>query len=91
MTTDYAEILRLHRKYCETESEPLWRVFIRVGQRLEKAKPERCLAERDEIARIILFECSIFESDAEIKANPDHHDVQKAYRAADRIIALRSK
>jgi len=43
--------------------------------------------QRDEVARIILFECSIFESDAEIKANPDHQDVQKAYRAADRIIA----
>ncbi len=45
---------------------------------------------RDEIARIILFECSIFESDAEIKANPDHQDVIKAYRAADRIAALPS-
>lgn len=43
---------------------------------------------RDEIARIILFECSIFNSDAEIKANPDHPHVQKAYRAADRIANL---
>lgn len=45
-------------------------------------------APRDEIARIILFECSIFESDAEIKANMDHPHVQKAYRAADRIAEL---
>lgn len=44
--------------------------------------------QRDEIARIILFECSIFNTDAEIKANPDHPHVQKAYRAADRIVAL---
>lgn len=44
--------------------------------------------EREEIARIILFECSIFNSDAEIKANLDHPHVQKAYRAADRIVAL---
>ena len=43
---------------------------------------------RDEIARIILFECSIFETDAEIKANQSHPAVQKAYRAADRIAAL---
>ena len=45
---------------------------------------------RDEIARIILFECSIFESDAEIKANRDHPHVQKAYLAADRIAALKT-
>ena len=44
---------------------------------------------RDEIARIILFECSIFESDVEIRANLDHPHVQKAYKAADRIDALR--
>lgn len=43
---------------------------------------------RDDIARIILFECSIFNSDAEIKANMDHPHVEKAYCAADRIIAL---
>ena len=42
----------------------------------------------DEIARIILFEFSIFESDAEIKANLGHTHVQKAYRAADRIVAI---
>lgn len=42
MSPDYAEILRLHRKYRESDKEPLWKVFIRVGQRLEKAKPERC-------------------------------------------------
>jgi hypothetical protein len=45
-------------------------------------------SRRDEIARIILFECSLFESDAEIAANPAHWDVIKAYRAADRIAAL---
>jgi hypothetical protein len=38
----YAEILRLYRKYSEQPNEPLWQVFVRVGQRLEKAKPERC-------------------------------------------------
>lgn len=42
MTPDYAEVLRLHRKYAESASEPLWKVFVRVGQRLEKAKPDRC-------------------------------------------------
>ena len=42
MTPDYAEILRLHRKYRESESDPLWKVFVHIGQRLEKLKPERC-------------------------------------------------
>jgi hypothetical protein len=42
MTPDYAEVLRLHRKYHESDAEPLWKVFVRVGQRLEKAAPERC-------------------------------------------------
>lgn len=42
MTADYAEILRLHRKYAESPSEPLWKVFVRLGQRLETVKPERC-------------------------------------------------
>jgi hypothetical protein len=45
-------------------------------------------SKRDEIARIILFECSIFESDAEIAANLHHPSVVKAYRAADKIAAL---
>lgn len=40
---DYAEILRLHRKYRLEDTEPLWRVFVRVGQELEHREPkERC-------------------------------------------------
>jgi hypothetical protein len=46
MTTtspDYAEILRLHRKYRAYEGEPLWKVFVRVGQELEgSTKKQRC-------------------------------------------------
>ena len=42
MAIPYAEILRLHRKYRERIDEPLWQVFVRVGQRLETVKPERC-------------------------------------------------
>jgi hypothetical protein len=42
---DYGEILRLHRKYREREGEPLWSVFVRVGQKLEHAgRKERCPA-----------------------------------------------
>jgi len=42
---DYAEILRLHRKYCERDGEPLWSVFVRIGQKLERSgKKERCPA-----------------------------------------------
>lgn len=33
---DYVEVLRLHRKYAESPSEPLWKVFVRLGQRLEQ-------------------------------------------------------
>lgn len=40
--TDYAEILRLSRKYRARADEPLCETFIRVAQQLEKAKPERC-------------------------------------------------
>lgn len=40
---DYAEILRLHRKYRECDNDPLWKVFVRVGQELERVgKKERC-------------------------------------------------
>jgi rubrerythrin len=42
---DYAEILRLHRKYRLRDDEPLWKVFVRVGQEFEKKAPkERCPA-----------------------------------------------
>lgn len=42
-SADYAEVLRLYRKYSERDGEPLWRVFIRVGQELEgSGKKERC-------------------------------------------------
>lgn len=47
-------------------------------------------SQRDEIARIILFEWSIFNNDAEIKVNQDHSHVIRAYRSADRILALPS-
>lgn len=47
------------------------------------------IAYRDEIAAIILYELSIFNSLAEIKANPDHPHVRQAYRAADRIAAIK--
>lgn len=47
-------------------------------------------SQRDEIARIILFEWSIFNNDAEIKVNQDHPHVIRAYRAADRILELPS-
>jgi len=39
---DYAEILRIWRKYSTHEKEPLHAVFVRIGQQLEKAKPDRC-------------------------------------------------
>lgn len=35
---DYAEILRLHRRYRTSGSEPLWKIFVRVGQTLETAE-----------------------------------------------------
>lgn len=61
MTPDYAEVLRLHRKYAESASEPLWKVFVRVGQRLEKAKPDRCKAchrTHLEYSRLVDVTCS---------------------------------
>lgn len=40
---NYAEILRLHRKYKVRDGEPLWEVFVRMGQELEIKKTEvRC-------------------------------------------------
>lgn len=42
----------------------------------------------EEIARVILFEGGVFDSDAEIKANEDHRLVQAAHRAARRILSL---
>lgn len=45
--------------------------------------------EREQIARIILFESGMFSTDAEIKANSDHRLVKVALRAADKILALR--
>lgn len=42
---DYAEVLRLHRKYRDRDNEPLWSVFVRVGHELERsARKERCPA-----------------------------------------------
>ena len=35
---NYAEILRLHRRYRISGDEPLWKVFVRVGQTLETAE-----------------------------------------------------
>jgi len=45
---DYAEVLRLYRQYREREGEPLWKVFVRVGQRLEQDEIDRMTI--DEIA-----------------------------------------
>lgn len=39
---DYAEVLRLYRKYHARPGEPLWEVFVHVGKKLETIKPERC-------------------------------------------------
>jgi hypothetical protein len=33
---NYAEILRLHRRFRRSDSEPLWKVFVRVGHALER-------------------------------------------------------
>jgi hypothetical protein len=33
---DYAEILRLYRKYSARPDEPLWVTFVMLGQRLER-------------------------------------------------------
>lgn len=44
MTPDYAEILRLYRKYQARPDEPLWVTFVMIGQQLERVKPERCKA-----------------------------------------------
>lgn len=41
---DYAEILRLYRKYRARDDEPFWVTFVMIGQRLERAKSERCKA-----------------------------------------------
>jgi hypothetical protein len=40
---DYAEVLRLYRKYRTRDGEALWQVFVRVGQELEgSTKKPRC-------------------------------------------------
>lgn len=44
MTPDYAEILRLHRKFAARPDEPLWVTFVLLGQEMERVKPERCKA-----------------------------------------------
>lgn len=44
--------------------------------------------KREQIVRAFLFETSIFDSQAEIDANPEHRLVGAANKAADRIIAL---
>jgi hypothetical protein len=45
MTPDYPEILRLYRKYRACDGEPMWRVFVRVGEELEGGgRKERCRA-----------------------------------------------
>jgi hypothetical protein len=41
MTPDHAEILRLYRKYAIRKGEPLWSVFVRIGQQLESASLSR--------------------------------------------------
>jgi hypothetical protein len=41
---DYAEILRLYRKYAARPDEPLWVTFVMLGQEMERVKPERCKA-----------------------------------------------
>lgn len=40
---------------------------------------------RDEIARAFLYE-TVFDSPAEIKANPEHWLVKAAYKAADKLL-----
>lgn len=41
---------------------------------------------RDEIARAFLYATEMFDSPAEIKANPQHQYVIWAYKAADTIL-----
>lgn len=35
---DYAEILRLHRKFRTRHDEPLWVTFVMLGQQMERLK-----------------------------------------------------
>lgn len=72
---DYAEVLRLHRKYAENTGEPLWKVFVRVGRRLEKAKPDRCkacLRTHLEYSRLIGATCDdTFHAAPSLEGIPD--------------------
>lgn len=45
------------------------------------------MLNRDQIARFFLYETGVFDSVAEVKANPQHRLVIAAYRAADKIVA----
>lgn len=44
---------------------------------------------RDEIAYAFLYETHMFDTPAEIAANPEHRLVKAAYRAADRLLTHR--
>jgi hypothetical protein len=61
MTPDYAEILRLHRKYAARPDEPLWVTFVMLGQEMERVRPERCKAcfrTHLEYSRLVDATCS---------------------------------
>lgn len=47
----------------------------------------RSILDRDNIARHFLYATGMFDSPAEIAANPQHRLVVAAYKAADQIVA----
>lgn len=50
MSADYAEILRLYRKYSARDGQPLHEVFVQIGRALEvQEAPER----RDDLAKML--------------------------------------
>jgi len=46
---DYAEILRLYRKYAARPDEPLWVTFVRLGQQMERSsdKPHKVMTPEE--------------------------------------------
>lgn len=41
---DYAEVLRIYRKFSARPDEPLWVTFVMLGQEMERVQPDRCKA-----------------------------------------------
>lgn len=65
--------------FSQRQDDALLREQAAKIDRMEKA------LDRENIARQFLYATGMFDSPAEIKANPDHRLVVIAYKAADSI------